>query len=131
MVNAVKSYAFSSDAAALILGPNDRNLSYLEGLMCTDLIVKGTSVAASPAPLYFTSFMERLEKAALERGSLSESEILMEFQLMMQPEAIAYSDARSYSHQARQVRERHSCLSCGRFQRCLRDIRRSLSSLVL
>ena len=92
MVNAVKSYAFSSDAAALILGPNDRNLSYLEGLMCTDLIVKGTSVAASPAPLYFTSFMERLEKAALERGSLSESEILMEFQLMMQPEAIVYSD---------------------------------------
>ena len=86
MDTAVKTYAFSRDGAALVLGPYDRNLPYLESLMCTDLSVRGTSLTADPAPLYFSEFMQRLEKSAGERGPLSEAEIYMEFQLLMQPE---------------------------------------------
>lgn len=76
-----ESYIFSNDLIGAVLGSYDKNLSYLELILGTDLIVRGNSItAASPSPL-FKELMARLEKAAKERGELSESEICMEAQI--------------------------------------------------
>lgn len=76
-----ESYIFSNDLISAVLGSYDKNLSYLELILGTDLIVRGNSItAASPSPL-FKELMARLEKAAKERGELSESEICMEAQI--------------------------------------------------
>lgn len=76
-----ESYIFSNDLISAVLGSYDKNLSYLELILGTDLIVRGNSItAASPSPL-FKELMARLEKAAKERGELSESELCMEAQI--------------------------------------------------
>ena len=84
----VQSYSFRPDTVQLVLGINDANLAYLEMLMATDLSVRGTTVTASDDVPLFTPFMQRLEKAADERGTLKEAEIFMEFQLLSEPSAV-------------------------------------------
>ena len=83
-----QSYSFRPDTVQLVLGVNDANLPYLEMLMATDLSVRGTTVSASDSVPLFTPFMQRLEKAAEERGGLKEAEIFMEFQLLSEPSAV-------------------------------------------
>ena len=76
-----ETYIFSNDLISSVLGSCDKNVSYLELLLGTDLVVRGNAVTAiSPSPL-FKDLMARLERAAKERGELSESEICMEAQL--------------------------------------------------
>ncbi len=90
------TYLFTRESAALVLGANDRNLSYIEALLGVQISVRGTSVTADPAPEYFTSFMERLEKAASERGVLNEPEIYMEFQALGREGSDDKDDLRIY-----------------------------------
>ena len=80
-----ESYVFTPDGAELVLGANDSNLSDLEMLLASDLSVRGTAITASEDVPLFIPFMQRLEKAAKERGELKEAEIFMEFQLLSEP----------------------------------------------
>ncbi len=89
-----QSYVFKPDTVQLVLGANDANLSYLEMLMATDLAVRGTSVSAAGDVPLFVPFMQRLERAAEERGTLKEAEIFMEFQLLSEPSAADREDDR-------------------------------------
>ncbi len=82
-----ESYVFTPDGAQLVLGPNDSNLPYLEMLLSADLSVRGTAIMSDDDIPLFVPFMQRLEKAAGERGELREAEIFMEFQLLSEPEA--------------------------------------------
>lgn len=79
------TYVFSNDNMARILGPNDKNLAYLELLLGCDLAVRGNSLSTLKPRDGFADFMKRLERAASKRGELSESEIYMEFQLIDEP----------------------------------------------
>lgn len=80
-------YAFTPEGAELVLGANDANLPYLELLLGTELKVRGTSVISSRHSFMFPLFMKALEKLALSRGALSESEIYMQWQEISEPEA--------------------------------------------
>ena len=77
----IESYAFSNSTnAEMVLGVNDKNLSYIELLLGTELMMRGNVVSSLSDSPSFLPLMKRLEKAALERGGLTESEIFMEFQ---------------------------------------------------
>ena len=79
----IESYAFSNSTnAELVLGVNDKNLSYIELLLGTELMMRGNVVSALSDAENFIPLMKRLEKAALDRGGLTESEIFMEFQAL-------------------------------------------------
>ena len=75
-----ETYIFNEENAELILGPNDRNLSYLELILGSDLTVKGNTLTLWRNNGAFIPLMKSLEKTAQERGALSEGEIYMEFQ---------------------------------------------------
>ncbi len=75
-----ETYIFNEENGALILGPNDRNLSYLELILGSDLSVKGNTLTLWRNNSAFIPLMKTLEKAAEERGALGEGEIYMEFQ---------------------------------------------------
>lgn len=75
-----ETYIFNEENAFLILGPNDRNLSYLELILGSDLTVKGNTLTLWRNNSAFLPLMKALEKAAGERGALGEGEIYMEFQ---------------------------------------------------
>ncbi len=77
-----QSYVFSDDIVSLVLGPNDKNLPYMELLLGTDLTVKGNMLISDTTKDYFPMFFSRLELCAKERGVLSESEIFMVFDLL-------------------------------------------------
>ncbi len=77
----IQSYAFSSaESASRVLGVNDRNLSYLELLLGTELTSRGTVVSSLEESELFIPLMKRLENLSLERGCLTENEIFMEHQ---------------------------------------------------
>ena len=79
----IESYAFSdSTNAEMVLGVNDKNLSYIELLLGTELMMRGNVVSSLSDSPSFLPLMKRLEKAAIERGGLTESEIFMEFQAL-------------------------------------------------
>ena len=80
-------YVFSPEGAELVLGPNDSNMPYLELLLGTEIKVRGTSVISERGNMLFSLFMRNLEKLALSRGALGESEIYMEWQMLTEPDA--------------------------------------------
>ncbi len=77
-----ETFIFNDEKAELILGPNDRNLSYLELILGGDITVKGNTVTLWRNTGLFIPLMKRLESASSERGALSEGEIYMEFQAL-------------------------------------------------
>ena len=77
----VVSYAFSSqDRAEKILGPNDRNLSYIELLLGLELSLKGNIVSSNIENPAFIPLFRHLEKDASLKGSLSEADIFMAYE---------------------------------------------------
>ncbi len=78
----IETYIFSYDMGPLVLGPNDKNLSYLELLLGCDIYLKGNSLSADNPNKDLAVFLARLEKIASERGVLSESEIFMEYNMI-------------------------------------------------
>lgn len=81
-----ETYIFTGDNAELILGPNDRYLSYLELILGSDITVKGNTVTLWRNSKLFIPLMKRLEKISSERGALSEGEIYMELQAVRDEE---------------------------------------------
>lgn len=77
-----ETFIFNDEKTELILGPNDRNLSYLELILGSDITVKGNTLTLWKNTPFFIPLMKRLETAADERGALSEGEIYMEFCLI-------------------------------------------------
>ena len=70
--------------AELILGPNDRNLSYLELILGSDISLKGNTITLWRNNAIFIPLMEKLENVGKERGVLGEGEIYMEAQSIEQ-----------------------------------------------
>ncbi len=81
-----ETYIFTGDNAELILGPNDRYLSYLELILGSDITVKGNTLTLWRNSNLFIPLMKRLEKISAERGALSEGEIYMELQAVRDEE---------------------------------------------
>ncbi len=81
-----ETFIFTGDNAELILGPNDRYLSYLELILGSDITVKGNTVTLWRNSKLFIPLMKRLEKISSERGALSEGEIYMELQAVRDEE---------------------------------------------
>ena len=79
-----ETYVFRDDSAESVLGPNDRNLSYLELILGSDLAVRGDSLTIFRNNNKFLPLMKRLEEKGRERGVLDEGEIYMEFQAVGQ-----------------------------------------------
>ena len=79
-----ETYVFGDDSAESVLGPNDRNLSYLELILGSDLAVRGDSLTIFRNNNKFLPLMKRLEEKGRERGVLDEGEIYMEFQAVGQ-----------------------------------------------
>lgn len=79
-----ETYVFADDSAESVLGPNDRNLSYLELILGSDLAVRGDSLTIFRNTPKFIPLMKRLEEKGRERGVLDEGEIYMEFQAVSQ-----------------------------------------------
>lgn len=79
-----ETYVFGDDSAEMVLGPNDRNLSYLELILGSDLAVRGDSLTIFRNSNKFIPLMKRLEEKGRERGVLDEGEIYMEFQAVSQ-----------------------------------------------
>ena len=79
-----ETYVFGDDSAESVLGPNDRNLSYLELILGSDLAVRGDSLTIFRNSPKFIPLMKRLEEKGRERGVLDEGEIYMEFQAVSQ-----------------------------------------------
>ena len=79
-----ETYIFEVDSAERILGPNDRNLSYLELILGSDLAVRGDSLTCFKNNPVFVPLMKRLEERGKERGVLDEGEIYMELQSVSQ-----------------------------------------------
>ncbi len=75
-----ETFIFDGENAELILGPNDRNLSYLELILGSDITLKGNTMTLWRNCGFFIPLMKRLESVSAERGALSEGEIYMEFQ---------------------------------------------------
>lgn len=75
-----ETYVFSDDLSELILGPNDRNLSYLELILGSDISVKGNTITLWRNNSIFVPLMKKLENCALVKGPLGEGEIYMEAQ---------------------------------------------------
>ena len=57
-----ETYIFEVDSAERILGPNDRNLSYLELILGSDLAVRGDSLTCFKNNPVFVPLMIRLEE---------------------------------------------------------------------
>lgn len=75
-------YFDDSQTMSWVLGVNDRNVSYLEILLGSEIFVRGNSIS-SDKPSFFSDFIDRLIKVAKQREcELSESEIFMEYQLL-------------------------------------------------
>lgn len=75
-------YFDDSQTMSWVLGINDRNVSYLEILLGSEIFVRGNSIT-SDKPSFFSDFIDRLIKVAKQREcELSESEIFMEYQLL-------------------------------------------------
>lgn len=75
-------YFDDSQTMSWVLGINDRNVSYLEILLGSEIFVRGNSIS-SDKPSFFSDFIDRLIKVAKQREcELSESEIFMEYQLL-------------------------------------------------
>ena len=75
-------YFDDSQTMSWVLGINDRNVSYLEILVGSEIFVRGNSIS-SDKPSFFSDFIDRLIKVAKQREcELSESEIFMEYQLL-------------------------------------------------
>lgn len=81
-----ETYVFGDDSAECVLGPNDRNLSYLELILGSDMAVRGDSLTIFRNSPKFIPLMKRLEEKGKERGVLDEGEIYMEFQAVSQEE---------------------------------------------
>lgn len=79
-----QTYVFSDGMAELILGPNDRNLSYLELILGSDISIKGNTITLWRNNAIFIPLMEKLENVGKERGVLGEGEIYMEAQSIEQ-----------------------------------------------
>ncbi|MCI7454069.1 MAG: PhoH family protein, partial [Spirochaetales bacterium] len=79
-----ETYVFGDDSAESVLGPNDRNLSYLELILGSDMAVRGDSLTIFRNSPKFIPLMKRLEEKGRERGVLDEGEIYMEFQAISQ-----------------------------------------------
>ena len=77
-----ETYIFSNDCMPLILGENDKNLTYLELLLGCNISLKGNSLVADNPRQSIAPFFSRLERISKERGELSESEIFMEYNLV-------------------------------------------------
>lgn len=75
-----ETYIFDDEKTELVLGPNDRNLSYLELILGSDITVKGNTLTLWRNTPFFIPLMKRLERVSSERGALGEGEIYMEFQ---------------------------------------------------
>ncbi len=75
-----ETYVFNDEKAELILGPNDRNLSYLELILGSDLTVRGNTLTLWRSNPLFIPLMKKLEETSSERGALGEGEIYMDFQ---------------------------------------------------
>ena len=67
-------------SAEKVLGVNDKNLSYLEMLLASDMTVRGNVVFLEGDNPSFIPLMERLESLSKQDGEISESEIFMEYQ---------------------------------------------------
>lgn len=77
----IESYAFSSqESAERILGPNDRNLAYIELLLGTELTIRGNIATSVSSSEMFIPLFKRLEKDSAKKGSISEAEILMAYE---------------------------------------------------
>ena len=75
-------YFDDSQTMSWVLGINDRNVSYLEILLDSEIFVRGNSIS-SDKPSFFSDFIDRLIKVAKQREcELSESETFMEYQLL-------------------------------------------------
>ena len=90
-----ETYIFTGDNAELILGPNDRYLSYLELILGSDITVKGNTLTLWRNSNLFIPLMKRLEKISAERGALSEGEIYMELQAVRDEEGEEKEEERS------------------------------------
>ena len=63
-----ETYVFGDDSAESVLGPNDRNLSYLELILGSDMAVRGDSLTIFRNSPKFIPLMKRLEEKGRERG---------------------------------------------------------------
>lgn len=77
-----QSYVFSNDTVSLVLGANDKNLSYLELLLGCNITVRGNTLFADGPNCDIALLFARLERIAKERGVLSESEIFMQYNML-------------------------------------------------
>ena len=103
-----ETYVFGDDSAESVLGPNDRNLSYLELILGSDLAVRGDSLTIFRNNNKFLPLMKRLEEKGRERGVLDEGEIYMEFQAVGQE--LAEEEKEEVPHKERVLKETISVL---------------------
>lgn len=103
-----ETYVFGDDSAESVLGPNDRNLSYLELILGSDLAVRGDSLTIFRNNNKFIPLMKRLEEKGRERGVLDEGEIYMEFQAVGQE--LEEEEKEEVPHKERVLKETISVL---------------------
>ena len=103
-----ETYVFGDDSAESVLGPNDRNLSYLELILGSDLAVRGDSLTIFRNNNKFLPLMKRLEEKGRERGVLDEGEIYMEFQAIGQE--LEEEEKEEVPHKERVLKETISVL---------------------
>ena len=103
-----ETYVFGDDSAESVLGPNDRNLSYLELILGSDLAVRGDSLTIFRNNNKFLPLMKRLEEKGRERGVLDEGEIYMEFQAVGQE--LEEEEKEKVPHKERVLKETISVL---------------------
>ena len=103
-----ETYVFGDDSAESVLGPNDRNLSYLELILGSDLAVRGDSLTIFRNNNKFLPLMKRLEEKGSERGVLDEGEIYMEFQAVGQE--LEEEEKEEVPHKERVLKETISVL---------------------
>ena len=103
-----ETYVFGDDSAESVLGPNDRNLSYLELILGSDLAVRGDSLTIFRNNNKFLPLMKRLEEKGRERGVLDEGEIYMEFQAVGQE--LEEEEKEEVPHKERVLKETISVL---------------------
>ena len=103
-----ETYVFGDDSAESVLGPNDRNLSYLELILGSDLAVRGDSLTIFRNNNKFLPLMKGLEEKGRERGVLDEGEIYMEFQAVGQE--LEEEEKEEVPHKERVLKETISVL---------------------